>query len=336
MTANNQPRRDRAGQPRGQAGQFVCAYASPSKPTTVTERAFEAAKAPAGHPNTPRPDKITRRLGMPWAELLETVFAKDRDLGRTIGTRARRDEAKALTMSQAVTSIRKIAPLIPDDQITMVGYQAKFDELVAADRRRYAHGGRVEYSLLTAEQIDYAVGFQKALRAAGFASATPSGKPGWRLEEAIEYFIDQEGYVPSREYLVEWGKHVRRSIEQVNRFPEARDRVLTDRKRRRRQTPPPPPRRKDRPPFKTAPFEGFEPPRRGPWPIGECEQACDEAIKWLAGERLDQRSYARYVAAATAAGEKRPSFSSLQRAGEKAGKKARELFAEAVSRSLGR
>jgi hypothetical protein len=180
---------------------IVAEFVSPDDPAAVTQAAWDAGRAPSGHPGAPSARAICARLAdrdgkpFPWRELLELVFDPSRDVGYTHAQRRGEEEAGHFTEEHVYYALRRVADERDVKTLGPDAYARARQELIAADRRR---GVNLLGELLpTVGQIERIVGdWAGALKLAeleprnGDSWKPPKGVPRRRNHWTLELCVD--------------------------------------------------------------------------------------------------------------------------------------------------
>ncbi len=190
----------------------VSTVAKPSVPETVSQRAFDDARArSAAHADLPSARRISEQLGLPWREVLEIAHAPEETHGHRLGRKEAAEFSQAwLTREYVAFALRLVARRLNADTLTPGQYRAERDALLRADEKRWLHGRQL--LLPNDEQIRAAMSgspggasaagtWDAALNLAGLAAneQAPS-KPTQRIltrVEVMERFHDAYGEAPS-------------------------------------------------------------------------------------------------------------------------------------------
>jgi hypothetical protein len=122
----------------------VTRYVSPSRPETVSQRAFDRSRTGAGHPDAPSARAICMRLGengasMPWGLLRRKALAGDLDHDRSHAFHRGRDADLELGEQHLVFALRWAAQEAELPSLTPDRYHAIRRELLRRERR-HDHG----------------------------------------------------------------------------------------------------------------------------------------------------------------------------------------------------
>ena len=180
----------------------VAALAQPDDPGSVTQRAFDAARArSAAHADLPPARRTTERLGLPWRDVLALAHEPVEEQNKLLGAKDRSLRADDwLTDEHVVAVLGLAAARIGMDTVSLAEYDAERRKLVRANGRRVNGHGLL---LPTPRQIVHKTGsWDEALRLAGLRL------PGERaprtreqrapsLVDLMERFHDHYGVQPT-------------------------------------------------------------------------------------------------------------------------------------------
>lgn len=188
----------------------VSVHADPAAPADVSQRRFNAARAVAGHPDCPQAHAIAERLGVSWPLLLRTVHTTD-NRSRLVSVLASDRGRKGITLDHVLTAIRLVARYLRVSALSLSEYDRGREELVAGDKRAWAHGGQAELMFPTRNQIDEVLHqneltWTEALARAGLERAG-SAHRGMSVADAVALFAADTGHVPfSNVQMRSWAK----------------------------------------------------------------------------------------------------------------------------------
>ena len=272
--------------------------ANPDAPARTTQRAYDAARAGAGHPSAPCAAQTAVRLGLGWRDVLDVALARSQNFqGKSIGRRARVEHAPWIGADDVRVSLRLVADACGQSTLSRSDYAAERERMrdeAARARRHY-----VEPPLLTDAEIRRVTGcWNEALAIAGLEARPRGNDRGLPFVDAIELCLEAHGALPDRDDFRAFAKANRIRIEHQGDRRWS-DLVASLRRRREREgkwTPPAPLERALRPDF-TEPValevSAPEPlPTRAPWTREECLEALAELLREL-GEStyLTQKLY---------------------------------------------
>lgn len=299
----------------------VATAANPSEPWTVSKRLFDQTRAadPRFH-GGPSADGVVKRLKYPWAQLLVVVTDPARDPERSVASHNRRDLRPVISVDEAVAAMTFIAGRLGVRTLRPHEYDGERQALIDQDSRAWLHGGRLDGTLPTADQIERALRLQDppqtwddALRAAGLQTREPvGGRAGLSWPEVIDMFMDELGFVPSmqqaRAYAV--AKNVRAASSRSGSWTQH----LKDARQRRRERGARIPRRRQPGPIDfnaidLSPVEDALPPLKRDWTLDECIEGLVRALDRAGSRPLTMRLLKRLATEDRAI----PSYSILQR-----------------------
>lgn len=171
----------------------VTAYANPRRPTAVSLRAFDLARADAGYPDAPRSSRICERLNMNWPELKELAHDPTRSVEQTLAVRLAADEPPCdSSLDQAIRCLRAVSRRLGGAPLTPERYDAEANAIRAGNQRRWRHGASV--FVPTANQVERLAGsFRKGCELAGVPFAVGStsvpNRWSWTDEELVDALV---------------------------------------------------------------------------------------------------------------------------------------------------
>jgi len=153
----------------------VAALANPTEPLAVSQRAFDAARErSAAHAALPRAKRVAERLGVTWRDVLAVAHAPVARQNRLLAMKTLRPMADWLTEGNVRSALRLVAHRLGEDSVTKAAYRAERAKLVAADERRWLHGGSLR--MPSDEAIKTRIGsWDAALRLAGLRVTSERG-----------------------------------------------------------------------------------------------------------------------------------------------------------------
>jgi hypothetical protein len=179
----------------------VADFVSPDEPTLVTEKAWDAGRAPSGHPDAPSARAICVRLAdtkgksFPWPELLEVACDPDRDITQTHASRRGAEDGDHFTEDHVFYALRLAAGERKTKTLAPDTYTQTRDNLIAAARRRGVD--LLEDLLPTVGQVErVAGGWPAALEFAGLEPRNGdswSAKKGLPIVEALDLHAEATG-----------------------------------------------------------------------------------------------------------------------------------------------
>jgi len=197
----------------------VLLAADAQAPDTVSQRAYDAARADAGHPKSPRADRIAARLGVPWPTLRDRV-ANHKNPGYALALANKQRARRVLTLAEAAAAIRTAASRLGVEQLSPDDYERARQEVNADIARRHRHAAHIA-PLPSVDTIRVGLGWDQALAASGLApKPTPRrvAMPRWR---AVVLFVEHYGFRPTL-YEVRWfGRHHRIALAAQKHDPHA-------------------------------------------------------------------------------------------------------------------
>jgi hypothetical protein len=183
-------------------------------PKTVSLRAFDSGRAPAGRPDAPTARAICGRLKVSWPVHLERVFSNARKPTMSLAADSRSQPADHLNDDYVYYSLRRVAA--DAETISELSYQSKRDQLVDEDKKRNGRRSTAEIVLPSRNQIiSYTGTWDRALEIAGL-QRPPQGKTATAMTviDALDLYIETtsalypetNGYVASPNELRDFGR----------------------------------------------------------------------------------------------------------------------------------
>ena len=180
----------------------VARAAAPGRPERVTQRAYDAARASAGHPDAPRAAQTAVRFSLSWAEVLALALDPELKLDLAIGKRYGEEEKPWLGADDVRVALRIVANRLGKKTLTPGDYRAERTRL--REQAALARRHRVEPPLPTEGQLlRVASSWDKALEIAGLAPR-PRDQPthaGMSVIDALELALEAHGCLPSEAAL---------------------------------------------------------------------------------------------------------------------------------------
>lgn len=258
-------------------------------PETVTRRAFDDARALPGAPaDVPRAKRITEQLGRPWREVLTIAHAPENKRSFLLSMSKKEPEQDWLTDEYVAHVLSTVARRLRKDTVTPGDYRVERERMLAADKRRWLHGGK--RLLPNDEQIRTACGsWDKALALAGLKRGPGRGGHKRRnvptLVDLLERCYAAHGTLPTQRELETFAAHGLRvpfPTMKGKKWSAAVDEWRAQRTTRGLTTPDAPPPRAPRPDY-TAKVAGALPSERRqlPWTREECVSAVARHVAQL-------------------------------------------------------
>ncbi len=229
----------------------VSERANPSAPTSVSQRAFDAASAGSAFPDLPAARNIAAQLGMSWADVLRLAHEREGTHAHRLGRKQSSEEQDWLIEEYVIFVLRLVARRLGKDTLSLRDYRLERARLLRADRARYLHGGQLV--LPNEEQIITRVGsWEAALRLAGMTpheerrDSRPESSSALLICDLLERFHEHYGVQPTIADLKAFasGNGIPYPSERAVRFSEALEQWKAARKARGLPVPekPPPPK----------------------------------------------------------------------------------------------
>jgi hypothetical protein len=209
-----------------QAAEAINAISSrlnPDHPLQVTQRDFDAERAPAGFPDLPSARALSKRLQLTWPQLLSAAHAAPSNRSRLLNFGRRDTGRKSITVADCVSAIKRVAIRAQVDSLTRAEYEQQRKIMLAAATRAHSQSRSRPASLPTLNQIDGALrakelSWEDALEQAGILNRSKLTRQQL-LIEGCRQFGEQTGRRPqSSAQLVRWAQ--RRKIRLSRATPE--------------------------------------------------------------------------------------------------------------------
>ncbi len=190
----------------------VAALANAGEPETVTQRAFDAARAASSaHADLPGAKRIAERLGWPWSVVLTVAHEPEDRQAHALGAKSRGPTSESwLTEEHVAAVLTIVAGRLSANTVSVTQYQAECEEMLRTDRARWVHGSNLP--LPTPREVIYKLGsWDEALRRAGLK--LPHERPprarekrAPSLPDLMERFHDHYGVEPTVKALQEFAR----------------------------------------------------------------------------------------------------------------------------------
>jgi hypothetical protein len=189
----------------------VSILAKPDAPETVSQRAFDNARAlSTDHAELPAARRITEQLALPWREVLEVAHAPSDKHGFLLGRKDTEESAQTwLTPEYVAFVLKLVAHRLNKGTLTPGEYRVEREAMLRDDRARWLHGRQL--LLPNEDQIRAAVGsWDAGLILAGLPAnerVTREIKQTILTRvEAIERFYDHYSERPSARALSDFAR----------------------------------------------------------------------------------------------------------------------------------
>jgi hypothetical protein len=205
----------------------VSALAKPSAPETVSQRAFDHARARSPeHAGLPAARRITEQLGMSWHKALGIAHGPERTAVRVLADQRRTPVRAWLTAEYAAFALKIVARRLDKSTLTRGEYRGEREALLRDNGKRWLHGK--QQMLPSDEEIVGVAGtWQAAMDLAGLGPAPQGRTP--RLKhvalsrvEVMDRFYEVYGKRPSilalRAFAL--GNHLPMRAEETRRWSE--------------------------------------------------------------------------------------------------------------------
>jgi hypothetical protein len=134
----------------------VSALASPTEPQSVSERAFDRARAGSvAHADLPAARQIAAELDLRWPEVLAAAHAPENKQNKLLALKEKEHSPVGwITDARIKYALKLVAGRLGVDTLTKGAYDAERDVLLGADARDWLHGRRLRlpsaYAMLRA------------------------------------------------------------------------------------------------------------------------------------------------------------------------------------------
>lgn len=195
----------------------VLLAADSERPDRVTQRAYNAARSKAGHPDSPRADRIAARFGVPWATLCDRV-AKHENPAYALAVASKQQVRRLLTLAEAAAALRTAAARRGTQDISPDAYE-RARQLINADiARRHLHAAHIA-PLPSADTIRVSVRWENALAASGLDAAIIPRRHAMPRWQAVALFIEHYGFRPTINETRWFGRYHRIALADHMREP---------------------------------------------------------------------------------------------------------------------
>jgi hypothetical protein len=200
----------------------VAQAADPQAPQTVTQAAWNAARAGAGVPDAPLAHGIVKRLGVSWAQLLRVAHAPAQDRLRQLGQLASDRSRKGHTLPRIAIAVRRAAAVLDEPGINRTDYR-RARQLILSATARTPERAVAERAQPSVEQIETVLGqqamsWEDLMIFSGLEPINETSRAGLSCLRAVELFAADRGGVPRhREALQAWGRATGQSVQKHQR-----------------------------------------------------------------------------------------------------------------------
>ena len=189
----------------------ISSQANPENPLQVTQRRFDAERAPAGFPDLPSARALCKRMQLDWQQLLSAAHAAPRSRSRLVSFGRRNTGRKSITVADCVSAIKRVAVRSNSDSLTRAQYESRRKTMLAGAKRAHRQNRTRVDSLPTLNQIDSALrtkelSWEDALERAGIINRSKlTGQQ--LLTEGCRQFGEETGHKPqSSAQLYRWAQ----------------------------------------------------------------------------------------------------------------------------------
>jgi hypothetical protein len=268
--------------------------ACPADPMTVTQRAFNAARQGAGHPECPEASYIVRRLGYSWPEFLKLALAENGSSFKTLAQHTR--EWGQPDIRTCALALRAVAHRLQAKTVRPNEYALEREEIIR--RSRGTNRVQLEEQLPTHGQVEH-YGWDRVLEEA--ALKTRPGVPrvqGVPMPDAIERFLIVQGRLPSHTDIIRFAKEQGFALGKNKQILKDIEELRERRSQRGLWTPARLPKPTQQPPWQSSAVPGLDAKnprvRRGYWTLELVEEGLSLAVENLKpGEQLTVQALLR-------------------------------------------
>ena len=198
----------------------VATHVRPDDPSSVTQVAYDAGRAPAGFEDSPRAYRIAKRFGCSWKEALRlSVLAPNPE--QVLGIRSYDRVRNVLTKDEVAHYIQVVAKMLKTDRLSIKEYDESRERLTEDDKRRYLHKQGLSNIMPTSQTIVSQAGsWDEALSWAGLRPRMKESVPPYPCERALDDFIADYGWAPTRGIFAAYQK--RRGVRTTAIEPDFR------------------------------------------------------------------------------------------------------------------
>lgn len=210
----------------------VSLHADADAPTSVTTRAWNEHRAPAGFPDAPQAFSMTKRLGVSWAQLLRAAHAPPDDALRQLRNFQADKGRKGLTLAGVFIALRQAAHRLGQTSVNRTDY-VRARDLILAPSARTRHAATAARAIPALTAIDdllkrHGLSWEQGLERAGLEPPERIVRSGLSLEEAVRAFVEDTGRLPrSRRQIFDWADHRGVALRRIDRFTEEFQRATT-------------------------------------------------------------------------------------------------------------
>ena len=244
----------------------------------VTQALFDRLRPVLKHPDAPRAAQISRRFGLPWAEVVARAERSAEALSRALYARTAAPTLGGDPVARARWALRSVALQLGTDRMSQADYDRAREAAIAQAPTAQKPG------LPTSNQLIKLSGgsWRGALALADVRPARRGRKPGIAFVDAIELCLHAHGALPTNAELYAFANANHVSITREKSFQRAIDELRLRRHREGRWTPPRPPPTESRPDY-GRPLKAGTGRRVGrqKWTREHCIDALCEFLQWL-------------------------------------------------------
>lgn len=184
----------------------VATHVKSDDPGSITQVAYDSGRAAAGFDDSPRAYRIAKRFDCSWKEAVRlSVFAPNPE--HVLGTRSYDRVRNVLTKDEVAHYIQVVASVLETDRLNIHDYDNCREQLSDDDKRRYLHSQGLSNIMPTGQTIVASAGnWENALAWAGLKSRQTGMDPAYPVERALDDFIADYGWAPTKNMLADYQK----------------------------------------------------------------------------------------------------------------------------------
>lgn len=180
----------------------VARRANPTHPEKATQKAFDAARSRAGYPDCPKAQHIAQRFNRSWGQSLELAFDPVGAI-QSIDKKDETVERELLTRGEITNALKLVAEELEQDHLSRAKYDQERNRILGESERGWAHGGGASQILPSSAAITQKMKtWEQALDLAGLTASPPERTEVYPNENALDDFIADYGWAPTRKMLV--------------------------------------------------------------------------------------------------------------------------------------
>lgn len=193
----------------------VLRTADAAQPQHATQRAYDAARATAGYPDSPRAAKLAERFGVPWTTFALAVIEAEHP-AQALAKADYSREQDWRSETEIESAIQDAAAWLGQDHLNQESYEQARLALNARMNRAHLHG-RALTRLPSVQAIRHRLDFTAAVEAAGLTVTPPRVISPMPRAEVVVLFIEHCGFVPTATQLRQFTGHHDIRVSGTNR-----------------------------------------------------------------------------------------------------------------------